>query len=339
MATDPTFQTNCHKENNSLIRARLPRQNIHEFRKTVHNPDFNSGIFAIIKSLAELNTPSRCRSVSAIFSAIMRKFPNSAVSENPVSATAMRALSQRQNTDSLTCGSYCYNRSSQKCRLIFSKCANNPITLRFGRSIGGPQLHNRWLSTPRFTEQSSKIQIIGKNNFTPPQRLFKNFMVRSHWRTAGHPVFGRNSCQFEHLQPIWRKVHIDQHLQADSSGTSISSLRHAANWSAAKISFASKYGYIFRISSDEWPAANNPSTVPTVTRMPRIQGFPPITAGSKVMRSISMPINMLQLERACKSNLQWGRAPKGADMPKGMVETIPTNQLQWSHLLQAEVVA
>lgn len=127
--------------------------------------------------------------------------------------------------------------------------------------------------------------------------------------------------------------------QADSSGTSISSFRQAANCNAARMSSASKYGYIFSTSSEVCPDANNPSTVPTVTRMPRIQGFPPITAGSKVMRSISIPTNMLQLKHARESNLQWGRAPKGAEVSEAIVETIPTNQLQWSHLLQAEIVA
>ena len=34
-----------------------------------------------------------------------------------------------------------------------------------------------------------------------------------------------------------------------------------------------------------WPAATKPTIVPTVTRMPRMQGFPPITVGSKVTRS------------------------------------------------------
>ena len=33
-----------------------------------------------------------------------------------------------------------------------------------------------------------------------------------------------------------------------------------------------------------WPAATSPTTVPTVTRIPRMHGFPPITAGSRVMR-------------------------------------------------------
>ena len=32
------------------------------------------------------------------------------------------------------------------------------------------------------------------------------------------------------------------------------------------------------------PGGDEPTTVPTVTRMPRMQGFPPITAGSRVTR-------------------------------------------------------
>ena len=50
------------------------------------------------------------------------------------------------------------------------------------------------------------------------------------------------------------------------------------------MSSSSKYGYAFRMSVMEWPDANSPTTVPTVTRKPRIHGFPPITSGSKVMR-------------------------------------------------------
>src|SRR5438093_10179094 len=51
------------------------------------------------------------------------------------------------------------------------------------------------------------------------------------------------------------------------------------------MSRASRYGYAARISSAVWPLASNPINVPTVTRSPRMQGFPPITAGSCVIRS------------------------------------------------------
>src|SRR5581483_3298217 len=50
------------------------------------------------------------------------------------------------------------------------------------------------------------------------------------------------------------------------------------------MSSASRYGYALRISSRERPAASRPITMPTVTRSPRIQALPPMTAGSSVMR-------------------------------------------------------
>src|ERR1035437_9290823 len=39
------------------------------------------------------------------------------------------------------------------------------------------------------------------------------------------------------------------------------------------------------MSLKEWPAATNPTTVPTVTRIPRTQGLPPMTLGFRVIRS------------------------------------------------------
>jgi hypothetical protein len=40
-----------------------------------------------------------------------------------------------------------------------------------------------------------------------------------------------------------------------------------------------------RISSRVRPAATSPTIIPTVTRSPRMQGFPPMTRGSKVILS------------------------------------------------------
>ena len=45
-----------------------------------------------------------------------------------------------------------------------------------------------------------------------------------------------------------------------------------------------KVGVSLRISFRVRPAAMSPTTVPTVTRMPRMHGFPPITRGSRVIR-------------------------------------------------------
>ena len=89
------------------------------------------------------------------------------------------------------------------------------------------------------------------------------------------------------IDPSGRQVHSNQNLDvhAVTSGTSRSSIRYAAYVKHWSMSLASRYGYALRISSRDRPTASNPSTVPTVTRWPRIQGLPPITAGSKVMRS------------------------------------------------------
>src|ERR1043166_8493273 len=40
--------------------------------------------------------------------------------------------------------------------------------------------------------------------------------------------------------------------------------------------------------SREWPEANRPTIVPTVTRSPRMQGLPPITVGLCVTRGVCM---------------------------------------------------
>ena len=53
------------------------------------------------------------------------------------------------------------------------------------------------------------------------------------------------------------------------------------------MSSSSKYGYNSRTSWKEAPEAKRPVIVPTVTLIPRMQGFPPITLGSIVIRSNS----------------------------------------------------
>ena len=100
------------------------------------------------------------------------------------------------------------------------------------------------------------------------------------------------------INPRRRQIHINYDAQPDNFqrhhdaferwiDTSISSTRHAAYESAARMSSCSKYGYAASISASLWPEANSPEIAPTVTRNPRMQGLPPITAGSFVMRLIS----------------------------------------------------
>src|SRR5256885_16517871 len=54
------------------------------------------------------------------------------------------------------------------------------------------------------------------------------------------------------------------------------------------MSSGSRYGYACRIRSRDLPPASSPRMVPTVTRSPRMQGSPPMTAGLWVIRSIGM---------------------------------------------------
>ena len=68
------------------------------------------------------------------------------------------------------------------------------------------------------------------------------------------------------------------------------------------MSSSSKYGYASRICAVECPAASKPTTVPTVTRKPRMQGFPPMTAGSRVIRVkdfiiLTTPVQQLGIGR------------------------------------------
>src|SRR5205085_11797919 len=80
----------------------------------------------------------------------------------------------------------------------------------------------------------------------------------------------------------WNCTHEDLHFV--KIGTSNSSERQAAYASASMMSSGSRYGYKRRISSCVWPEARSPTTVPTVTRIPRMHGLPPIIAGSAVIR-------------------------------------------------------
>jgi len=51
------------------------------------------------------------------------------------------------------------------------------------------------------------------------------------------------------------------------------------------MSSCSRYGYASKMSADDRPAATSPTSVATVTLMPRIHGLPPMICGSRVMRS------------------------------------------------------
>src|ERR1700744_1309052 len=96
---------------------------------------------------------------------------------------------------------------------------------------------------------------------------------------------GFNIIKLEFLNPLRRQVHIDKYFHEAERGTSISSERQAAYDKAAVKSSCCRYGYIFKTSSAVRPEASKPITVPTVTRNPRMQGFPPITFGLSVIRS------------------------------------------------------
>src|SRR3972149_1282394 len=89
------------------------------------------------------------------------------------------------------------------------------------------------------------------------------------------------------------------------------------------MSSASKYGYAFRMSAMECPDANSPTTVPTVTRKPRIHGFPPITSGSRVIRVNCFMVHRKDAEGAKKNLKQEKYGMKKRTRRQGLITTIP----------------
>lgn len=103
-----------------------------------------------------------------------------------------------------------------------------------------------------------------------------------------------------------------------------------ANSSAARTSTLLRYGYRSSTSSTLWPAASKPRRVPTVTRVPRTHGFPPMRAESKVTLPESMIHTVVCPEHACKRiRFQWGRALWSAEKCKPAIHKLRRIYLQW----------
>jgi hypothetical protein len=106
------------------------------------------------------------------------------------------------------------------------------------------------------------------------------------------PMVRVEASQRQEADPLRSQIHVNQELHF-ASGTSNSSERHAAYAKASETSSDSRYGYNRSTSSRVCPEASKPTIVPTVTRIPRMQGRPPITSGSAVMRVSSFIVKSI----------------------------------------------
>ena len=151
--------------------------------------------------------------------------------------------------------------------------------------ILGTELNHAWASVSTGCKESREIEIVREDDPHVLPSPGRQRGIGSPMGPDGAPVDGMEAMTSEELDPGRGEVHVQKQLHG--RGSSDSSVRHAAYVSAARTSSGSKYGYAIRISCSEWPAASRPKTVPTVTRIPRMQGRPPMTRGSCVMRRSS----------------------------------------------------
>jgi hypothetical protein len=162
----------------------------------------------------------------------------------------------------------------------------------FGKEQIAPHLENARAVCVGERQNASKVQIVCEYNIMICSGPSDYFDIRRIRAADFLPVNRFMSMAFEIWNPLRRQVHVDQDFQAVclAKGASLSSTRHIAYSSASLISSDSRYGYALRILSSEWPAESRPRIVPTVTLIPLMQGFPPITSGSNEIR-LSFPIS------------------------------------------------
>lgn len=237
------------------------------------------------------------------------------------SSVKVARRSQRQNPNTFPSGFKRNHGSLRKLLAIFLKNKNQPVCAGFRAQIPCSNLNHRGTLLLDLAMNCAESEIIGKENFIPVASRLKKVRVRSIARTEVLPVGSPDTAVSQGCHPTRRQVHIDEQLQAGSSGRSASSVRQAAYARAAWISARSIYGYSSNTESSLCPDASRPSNVPTVTRVPATQGFPPITAGSERIRSNSMKGIMCKPGSFGKRlTRQGGRAQSGAE---GSSSSIP----------------
>src|SRR5262249_20899231 len=129
-----------------------------------------------------------------------------------------------------------------------------------------------------------EIQIGGQYDVAMLPRKPANLLIGRRRRSGGGPVQCVVSGVIQIVNPAGCEIHVYQKPHQLASGNSRPCARDAANASASRISSASRYGKSRNNSSMDRPAAIASTIMPTVTRIPRIQGFPPITSGFVEMR-------------------------------------------------------
>lgn len=136
----------------------------------------------------------------------------------------------------------------------------------------------------RRKQDRREVEILCHNHIAVLARPCRNDLVFGGKLTNAGPVADFPVGCSKYLNPARAEIHIDQQLHAAAISTSLSSARAAAYARQASTSAASRYGYARSTSSLECPAASSRKTFATVTRSPRMQGFPAITFGFTEMR-------------------------------------------------------
>lgn len=183
-----------------------------------------------------------------------------------------------------------------------NECSGREVVFRLGeatqyeiaagsrRRLGNSQLDDARTVEACCSENSAKVEIVSEEDHAVVATPTEDHVIGSIRFTDGRPVTCLVSARRQKIHPRGREVHVDDDSHVPTASSN-SSLLHAAYCSAARMSSGSRYGYRSTISTLDLPAATSPTMVPTVTRRPRRQGFPPITAGSRVIRLSSSMFN------------------------------------------------
>ena len=167
-------------------------------------------------------------------------------------------------------------------------------TDHIGENVVGANLNHTRAVFTAAGKRYAEVQILREDDVPHGSRKVENLLVCGIRSSDLNPMNSLEARPRDCDLPLRRQAHVQENLHPSVSTTSRSCASEAAYRTAWRMSSRSRYGYASRISSMLCPEPTSPTTTPTVTRIPRMHGFPPITAGFRVMRSKSSIGSLMQ---------------------------------------------
>jgi len=158
-------------------------------------------------------------------------------------------------------------------------------------------------------KQGSKIQIVGEYDMLMRVRSRHDFRINGADVSDPAPVDSLVAGFVKERFPYFWNIRVQDDLRDALRGTSYSFALHVAYANTAYMSSLSRLRYGSNKRSIVSPDASNPVIVPTVIRIPRMQGFPGFICGSIVIRSRSKKFML------SGSHLGHGECLTGVAMP------------------------